>query len=309
MAATGLATFQGIWNLFTNEPFIPYIAERLPYWAQIVSPIIFGSIFIASIIFVVKVHQLNVLYKTNKGLAVAKHFVCILEKVEKRDLRLKDAAVRQYKTLFSRNDLLALCNSIASTDNEYVEFRKSIESDGESKELRKDTIERRKQIDSAFERMRPIYEKQWTLQRLVANANKLDRFPKIQNSSYNGIKTRRERDKRWRKLFANLSSVKEEFPEIFIDNELGSMIDDYVDMSFGGASKCLFAELMNWYIPVDCQPTAYIDSGMYAPHTTIQNEMVQLRLDISNKIIELAAKPDKELETTSKINDEAVKQI
>jgi uncharacterized membrane protein (DUF106 family) len=91
---TGLATLQGIWNLFSNEPLFPYISARLPHWVQIISPIIFGSIFIACTVLVVKVYRLSLMYKTNKGLAIAKYFGSILEKIEKRDLQLKDAAVK-----------------------------------------------------------------------------------------------------------------------------------------------------------------------------------------------------------------------
>jgi uncharacterized membrane protein (DUF485 family) len=242
-------------------------------------------------------------YEINKSLVIAKRVDSILEKIEKRDLQLKDAAVKQYKALFSVNDLLALCNSIASTDIEYVEFRKSIEVEDENKELKQDKIERRQQIDNMFERLLPICEKEWTLERLIANGNKLDIFPKMQNSRYKGVKTRRENDKRWRKLFASLSNVKGEFPDIFIDNELDSMIDEYIDMSFGGSSRCFFAEIATWYIPVEIQPTAFIDAGIYAPYTEIQNQMVKLRLDISNKIIEIASELDKEQKPISKTDD------
>jgi len=301
--ASGLATFQGIWNLFSNEPFFPYILARLPHWVQIVLPIIFGSIFIACIVFMVKVYHLSVVYKTNKGLAIAKYADSILERIEKRDLQLKDATVTQYKTLFSFNDLSTFFKFLASTDSKYVESEKDIERELEGNQLKQDKIERHQQIDNLFEKLRPLYEKEWTLELSTAYGNKLDIFPKMQNSRYKGIMTRREKDKRWRKLLASLSNVKVEYPDIFADKELDGMINEYIDRSFGNSSLCLFVELVNWYIPVDIQPTPYIDSGTYAPYTKMHNRIVKLREDISNKIVELASESDKKQKTVSKNRD------
>ena len=50
----GLATLEGIWSLFSDEPLFPYIAERFPWWAFI----IFGFIFVFCIVLIVKVYSL-----------------------------------------------------------------------------------------------------------------------------------------------------------------------------------------------------------------------------------------------------------
>jgi hypothetical protein len=184
-----------------------------------------------------------------------------------------------------------------------VEFYGNIEKEVGDEKLKQDKIERHQQIDSMFEKLRPLFEKEWTLELITARGNELDRFPMMQNSRYKGIKTRRGKDKRWRKLFASLSNVKMEYPDIFADSKLDNMIDEYIDMSFGGSSLCFFVDLVNWYMPVYIQPTEYIDSGAYAPYTKIHNRMVKLREDISNKIIELASESNNEQETISKAKD------
>lgn len=237
-------------------------------------------------------------YETNKGLVIAKYFVSILEGIEKRDLQLKDDAVKQYKSLFSLKEFMTLLNAIASTDAGYVKFMGMGVKD---EELKQDKIQKRHQIDNLFGKLYPAMKKM-TFEGIVAYGNKLDTFPKMQNNRYKGIKTRRGKDRQWKKLFTILSNVKAEYPNIFAENTLDSMINDYTNMSFGGSSICFAVELVNWYIPIDVLPTAYIDTGAYAPYVEMQNRMVKLREDITNKIIELATKSDEEQKMMSKDN-------
>jgi len=241
--------------------------------------------------------------KASKGLAIAKRVASILEKIEKRDLQLKDATVKQYKVLFSFNDLLALLDSIGSTDSKYVKVKKSIAVKFGNEKLKQDQIERRQQIDNMFKKARPAYAKEMTLEQITAYGNKLDTFPKMQNPRYKGIRTRRERDKRWRKIFTSLSKVKLKYPSIFANNELNLMINEYIDVSYAANSICFSVDLVNWYTPVENQPTAYIDSGAYAPYVKLQERMAQLRKDVSNKIIEIASELDNEQRPISKTDD------
>ena len=36
--AGGLATLQGVWNLFSNEPLFPYITSKVPIWPRVIIP-------------------------------------------------------------------------------------------------------------------------------------------------------------------------------------------------------------------------------------------------------------------------------
>lgn len=226
--------------------------------------------------------------KANKNLVIRERLIDILGSIEKRDLQLKDVAVRQYKALFSLEDFKAFCKCMTYTKKEHTELLKSVEKEIGRKKLKQDKIKRRRQIDDVSEKLSPIKEMEWTLEKATAYGNELDVFPKMQNSKYKGIKTRREKDKRWEKLFANLSNMKTEFS----NNELDKMINEYVNNSFVSSSICLHVELFNWYIAVDIQPTAYIDTGTYAPYVEIQNHMTRLREGINNKIRELAPESD-----------------
>ena len=111
---------------------------------------------------------------------------------------------------------------------------------------------------------------------------------KIKNRNYEGIKTRREKDKRWKKLSNNLSKLQLDYPDIFTDKELEKKIVDYIDYSFSGSSICLFAELLNKYSSVDIQPSEYIESGVYFPAMTVDNRMTRLLTDIINKVESLS---------------------
>lgn len=52
-----LATIQGIWNLFSNEPLFPYVAKTVPLWPRVILFLIFCGITIFGIVLLVKVLQ------------------------------------------------------------------------------------------------------------------------------------------------------------------------------------------------------------------------------------------------------------
>ena len=53
----GLATLQGIWNLFSNEPLFPYIAKNIPIWPRVVLLVLFCAVTLFGIIFTIKIFQ------------------------------------------------------------------------------------------------------------------------------------------------------------------------------------------------------------------------------------------------------------
>lgn len=57
LIAGGLATIQGIWNLFSNEPLFPYIAKTIPLWPRIILLIIFCGITVFGIVLVIRIFQ------------------------------------------------------------------------------------------------------------------------------------------------------------------------------------------------------------------------------------------------------------
>jgi hypothetical protein len=63
LIAGGLATLQGIWNLFSNEPLFPYIANNIPFWPRVVLLVVFCIITLFGIGLTIKIFQ-----RTNKNI-------------------------------------------------------------------------------------------------------------------------------------------------------------------------------------------------------------------------------------------------
>ena len=57
LIAAGLASLQGIWNLFTNEPLFPYIAKSVPLWPRVILLAVFCIIAILGIVVVIRVFR------------------------------------------------------------------------------------------------------------------------------------------------------------------------------------------------------------------------------------------------------------
>ncbi len=53
----GLATIEGIWSLFNNEPLFGYIAIKIPLWPRILLLLIFIAIAILGIVLIIKIFQ------------------------------------------------------------------------------------------------------------------------------------------------------------------------------------------------------------------------------------------------------------
>jgi hypothetical protein len=205
----------------------------------------------------------------------------ILAKMHDRTLKLKDEARKQYFALFTPKDFEELLNNITNAMYEDKVLLAKVKKGARRRKLSGDKIRRRQQIDGLSDKLNPIREMK--LDKVVAFGNELDRFPRMQNDKYEGIKTRREKDKQWRTLFENLSATKLGLS----DKDLDKIIDDHIDYSFAVSSVCLMTELFNKYTPVDIQPTEYIASGTYAPYAQMQNRMTQLLEDMANRVREI----------------------
>jgi hypothetical protein len=208
-----------------------------------------------------------------------------LQQLNTIDLKFKNKAVQQYTSLFSLKNLLELLDVIGNANKEHKELLKNAKKKIGKKKLKKNNIQKRQQIDGLFAMFRQgLDDEKWDFPKIIAFANELDRFPKIQDNRYLGIKARRERSKQWKKQFDILSNIKSEHSNIFADKELEKMVVDYIDYSFVCSSICLLIEIYNTYVPIDIQPTEYIDKDLYSPYVKMQNRITRTLQNILNRV-------------------------
>ena len=212
--------------------------------------------------------------------------VDILKKIHERDLKLKNAAKKQYLTLFNLNDFIELWDNYAITRGG-GEIYESIKREFAEKELEKDKIQRRKQIDDLQERLNTIIEpKEWTLEEYIKLASFFENFPKTQNGVYRGIGRRRETDRKWQASFHSLNNLRLEHAQVFVNEELTQMIDEYFDNSKIAVTGRMIIELMETLVPRDVLSTQYLEMGIEDANIKISNRMTKLLEDISKKITE-----------------------
>jgi hypothetical protein len=276
-----------VWDLAEKISGHPISVHNVGWLFWVTIPI--GLVMLGTSVWAIIKTGKSITYETKQYSDISNRLRCILEDLHKRHLQLKDKAVIQYLSLFSLVDLLELCQEIGNSIDGYPSLYADMKKELGRKRLKKDKIKRRHQVNGVFDRLKPLLEnEEWRLEKTVALGNELDSFPKIKNRNYEGIKTRREKDKRWKKLSNNLSKLQLDYPDIFTDKELEKKIVDYIDYSFSGSSICLFAELLNKYSSVDIQPSEYIESGVYFPAMTVDNRMTRLLTDIINKVESLS---------------------
>ncbi len=229
----------------------------------------------------------------------SKYFTDILVEMHKCTLELKDKALKQYKTLFTSQDFMEFLNMFASAMPEHQNLLENVKKGTKGKKLGKDIIRQRQQIDNLWDKLSPILKREMTLNDILAVGHLLERLPNTQNAKYKGIMALRKKNRRWNKLYGELNHTKIEFADIFANEALEKMVDDYLGYSFGGSSVHLFVELLNWFVPV-LLPSEYIKSGAYDPKVIIENRMTKLLEDITNKIRELEVESDKKSLTTNR---------
>jgi hypothetical protein len=227
---------------------------------------------------------------TAKDSDISKCVTDILVKMHKRTLALEKKTLIQYLDLFNASDFHNLWNNPAFKTLLMPAHQGIIDNERKrtkGKKLRQDSIKRREQVDGVFEHLKPITDMEWTLEKVVALGNLLDKLPNEQNVKYKGIIQRREKDRHWNRLFKQLNKIKVTYANIFADRNLEKLINDYIDWSFAGSTLLFVADISNKSIPVDTQPSAFINSGASNPSVTIENRMTRLLEDIANKINEL----------------------
>ncbi len=215
----------------------------------------------------------------------------ILRKIHNRALKLKDKALKQYVRLFSSDDFRVLLDNITASMREHQASAVTVRKEVKGRKLSKDMVKRRQQVDDLLSRFLPIIEIDWTLDKTVALGHILGKFPCEQNPKYKGIAELRKQDKQWNKLFGQLNKVKLQFPYIFSDKSLDSMINDHIKKSFGASSIQLFVDLFNRFVPTDLTPTEFISSGTYTPEAEIENRMAKLLRKITRRIEALQLEP------------------
>ncbi len=219
---------------------------------------------------------------------ISKPLIDILTNLHRRNLILKDKALKQYKTLFSHSDFLELLKNISAT-NGYRPTIDNVKKDIGRKKLSKDSIKKRQQVDGILGKLSPLKDAEWTLEKITSWSYLLDKFPNIQNTKYKGIKKRQEEDSKGKRSHNKLNSIRDKYPDIFSDESLSKMIDEYLGYSFGGSSILLTRDLFNEYVPVELQPTLYVSSGIYSTESenSIERRMARILEDITGRMEEL----------------------
>lgn len=210
----------------------------------------------------------------------------ILNEIHKRDLRLGDSAKKQYLALFGLKHLRELWANYGVTRNgqTYESIRKELGK----KRLKGDSVKRRRQLDDLQRRVEPITSQEgWTLAEYVKLASFLEKFPKTQNSAYQGLGRRREMDKKWRALFVSLEKIRIDNAQTLADKELTRMIDEYLDTSKVTATCRMFVEVGETLIPNELFPTIYLESNVEDMNVKVSNRMTQLLDGICKRIMEL----------------------
>jgi hypothetical protein len=162
---------------------------------------------------------------------------------------------------------------------------KRLEKNLEGKFLDKDEVKRRQQVDDVFLKLSPAVEQEWTLEKMNAVAYLLDELPKQQNYHYKGITLRRTKDKRWKKLFNELTEIEIDNSAIFGNEKTKKMVNDYIAHSYVGSSVLLFTQLFNNYIPTGLLPTEYITNEAHNPEIAIENRMTELLTKLDKRIM------------------------
>lgn len=271
------------WVLQEILPYTGYYISqslaRVLFWVAIVIALV-GIVL--TIIALVR-HERNVSEAEPRIDDLGKVVSRILSKIHQRDLKLRNAARKQYLALFGLEDYKELWHNYAVTQNE--EAYESIKKELGRKKLKKDKTKRRKQLDDLQQRVTPIiWQEGWTLEAGIRLASFLEQFPKTQNGRYQGLGKRRESDRKWQGLFRSLNNLRLEHTEVFADKELAQMITEYFDNSKVCANLTMLIEVIEKLVPSDLMSTEYLVSGVEDANVKMGNRMAELLEDISEKI-------------------------
>ena len=62
------------------------------------------------------------------------------------------------------------------------------------------------------------------------------------------------------------------------------MVSDYIDWSFGGSTLLFLADVFNRIVPVDLQPSVFLNSGASSSDLEVEQRMTRLLASITNKL-------------------------
>jgi hypothetical protein len=220
----------------------------------------------------------------------------VLKQIHERMLELKDKAVRQYYLTHSLKEFLNLHDTVMSTYNKNTDL-KNLEKSLKGKRLSKDIGKRRSQLDNLFEQLKPISPTVQSLDEFVKFTNKIDRLAEIPRKEYQyrGLDIRRNEDKKWKKLFSELQSIK----AVFADNTLNDMIEKYIQWSYSVSGLIWLTDLLREMSVAD-MPTKYLESEAYNPAIKADELIARLRGKIIERLKEVQAMNDKNDKTIIK---------
>ena len=269
---------------YTDYPISQNLA-RVLFWVS-VGILVFGGVII--IIAFSRHSQKESKEKPQTGNTdnLERVVVSILNEIHKRDVKLKNAAKKQYLKLFNLKDFTELWDNFAITRS--GQTYESIKKEYEEKEVEKDKIQRRKQIDELQQKIDTIIVVQdWTSEDYAKLASFFENFPRTQNGAYLGVGRRREINRKWQSLFHSLNNLRLEHAQVFADKELTQMIEEYFDNSKIIVTLKLIIELIETLIPSDFLPTEFLEGGVEDASIKVSNRMTKLLEDISKRITEL----------------------
>ena len=206
----------------------------------------------------------------------------ILADIHKRMLKLKDKAVKRYRSEHTGKEFLALHQELMVVMDKDSSLE-GLQKDFKGKKLSKVQIRRRKQIDGLHEATKNIAPTDLSLNGLVRFIDTFNRLAQSPGKQYQALDILRGKDKKWNKLFGNLQDIKLEYS----DATLNMMVDDYIKWSYGCSGLILHTDLIRWYIPPQNLQSQYLGSAAYNPSIEVENKMTRLRGGIVSRVREL----------------------
>lgn len=241
--ATALATFQGIWNLVSDEPLLPYIAARFPQWAQIILPFIFGAICIFFIVLLVRIfRQTKNLPKTEKA-----NLTDILTAMHRRLVELQKEKASHTKISFRQYEevMPSLANRMGTVKlKDWYEFKRNLESRfrraiprrnfrrlSNPKRWFREFVKWKEQVhltalSIALELKNELFQsKEWTFEDGTKAAKWLDGYDW-------GVQKLRDNDPQWKGLYESIGSYLK-------DDVLPNLITRHIGLSYIYNNICL----------------------------------------------------------------------
>lgn len=243
--------------------------------------------------------------KYESGRTADSELANILIGIHERMLKLKDNAVKKYRSEHTSKEFLALHKELMIIMDKDGSLE-NLQRDLKGKKLSKIQIKRRKQINGLHEATKNVTQTEVSLDGLVRFIDTLNRLAQSPSKQYQALDILRSKDRKWNKLFSSLQVIKLEYNDAI----LNEMIDDYIKWSYGCSGLILHADLIRWYIPPQNLQSQYLGSAAYNPNIEVENKMTRLRGRIINRVRRLDTmdnKGDKTIIKDTKVKLDAEK--